>query len=266
MADKSRIILLRVGPGSLAELCARSLQRVGTPWLDLSLSSLPIELNVLEGARNGVLYVPELIYLSRPQQKNLVFAMDRLERHGQTLVVATEHRPEELVEHGWEERALARLFEVSLAPPALGEIRDEIPEIASQILLHFVEAGEVPARRLSSAALNALRNQAWPGGYGELKAAIKSLALGTLEEEIGMDEVAHLLVKTPPAALGLPLDLPLREAREIFERLYFEHHLQIDGGNMTRLAEKTGLERTHLYRKLKQLGISVGRRHEESGS
>ncbi|MDD2988053.1 MAG: response regulator [Zoogloea sp.] len=266
MADKSRIILLRVGPGSLAELCARSLQRVGTPWLDLSLSSLPIELNVLEGARNGVLYVPELIYLSRPQQKNLVFAMDRLERHGQTLVVATEHRPEELVEHGWEERALARLFEVSLAPPALGEIRDEIPEIASQILLHFVEAGEVPARRLSSAALNALRNQGWPGGYGELKAAIKSLALGTLEEEIGMDEVAHLLVKTPPAALGLPLDLPLREAREIFERLYFEHHLQIDGGNMTRLAEKTGLERTHLYRKLKQLGISVGRRHEESSS
>jgi two-component system nitrogen regulation response regulator NtrX len=220
----------------------------------------------LEGARNGLLYVPELIYLSRPQQKNLVFAMDRLERHGQTLVVATEHRPEELADHGWEERVLARLFEVSLAPPALGEIRDEIPEIASQILLHVVEAGEVPPRRLSSAALNALRNQAWPGGYGELKAAVKSLALGTLEEEIGMEDVAHLLVKSPPAALGLPLDLPLREAREIFERMYFEHHLQIDGGNMTRLAEKTGLERTHLYRKLKQLGISVGRRHEESGT
>ena len=117
-------------------------------------------------------------------------------------------------------------------------------------------------RRLSSAALNALRNRNWSGGYAELKAAIKSLALGTLEEEIGMDDVAHLLVKTPTAALGLPLDLPLREAREIFERLYFEHHLQIDGSNMTRLAEKTGLERTHLYRKLKQLGISVGKRHD----
>ena len=221
----------------------------------------------LEGARNGLLYVPELFYLSRPQQKNLVFAMDRLERHGQTLVVASEHQPEELIENGWDERALSRLFEVSLAPPALGEIRDEIPEIASQILLHNVEAGEVPARRLSSAALNALRNRAWPGGYAELKAAIKSLALGTLEEEIGMDEVAHLLGKNSPTALlGLPLDLPLREAREIFERTYFEHHLQIDGGNMTRLAEKTGLERTHLYRKLKQLGISVGKRHDESAS
>ena len=206
--------------------------------------------------------MPELYYLSRPQQKNLVFAMDRLERHGPTLVVATEHGNDELIAHGWDERALTRLFEVSLAPPALGEIRDEIPEIASQILLHFVEAGEVPPRRLSSAALNALRNRNWSGGYAELKAAIKSLALGTLEEEIGMDDVAHLLVKTPTAALGLPLDLPLREAREIFERLYFEHHLQLDGGNMTRLAEKTGLERTHLYRKLKQLGISVGKRHD----
>ena len=193
--------------------------------------------------------------------------MDRLERHGQTLVAATEHLPEELVEQGWDERVLAPLFEVALAPQSLGEIRDDIPEIASQILLHYVEAGEVPPRRLSSAALNALRNRAWPGGYTELKAAIKSLALGTLEEEIGMDEVAHLLGKTPPTALlGLPLDLPLREAREIFERTYFEHHLQLDGGNMTRLAEKTGLERTHLYRKLKQLGISVGKRHEESGS
>lgn len=59
MADKSRIILLRVGPGSLAELCARTLQRVGTPWLDLSLNSTPLELNILEGARNGLLYVPD---------------------------------------------------------------------------------------------------------------------------------------------------------------------------------------------------------------
>ena len=57
---------------------------------------------------------------------------------------------------------------------------------------------------------------------------------------------------------------PLREAREAFERLYFEHHLRVDGSNMTRLAEKTGLERTHLYRKLKDLGLrNQGRKEEE---
>ncbi len=66
---------------------------------------------------------------------------------------------------------------------------------------------------------------------------------------------------------GLPpevMDLPLREAREVFERIYFEHHLRVDGGNMTRLAEKTGLERTHLYRKLKDLGLR-GVKSDEPG-
>ena len=53
----------------------------------------------------------------------------------------------------------------------------------------------------------------------------------------------------------LSFDLPLRQARDMFERLYFEHHLAQEGGSMTRVAEKTGLERTHLYRKLKQLGV-----------
>ena len=57
----------------------------------------------------------------------------------------------------------------------------------------------------------------------------------------------------------LPLDLPLREARDAFERAYFEHHLAREMGSMTRVAEKTGLERTHLYRKLKQLGIDLSR-------
>ncbi len=60
-------------------------------------------------------------------------------------------------------------------------------------------------------------------------------------------------------SLQLDLDLPLREARDVFERTYFEHHLEREHGSMTRVAEKTGLERTHLYRKLKQLGIELNR-------
>lgn len=62
----------------------------------------------------------------------------------------------------------------------------------------------------------------------------------------------------------LSFDLPLREARDMFERIYFEHHLAQEGGSMTRVAEKTGLERTHLYRKLKQLGvepIKISKKH-----
>jgi DNA-binding NtrC family response regulator len=64
---------------------------------------------------------------------------------------------------------------------------------------------------------------------------------------------------SPTASRELPLDLPLREARDAFERAYFEHHLSREHGSMTRVAEKTGLERTHLYRKLKQLGIDLSK-------
>jgi DNA-binding NtrC family response regulator len=170
----------------------------------------------------------------------------------------------ELAAAGFDEALLRRLAEVSLGAPGLSELRDEVPEIAAQTLAHLVEAGEVPLRRFSTAALNALRNQAWAGGYAELRNAVRSLALAALEEEIAIEEVTRLLAPQPAAAAQtLPLDLPLREAREAFERVYFEHHLQLEAGNMTRLAEKTGLERTHLYRKLKALGIPLGRKGEE---
>ena len=80
---------------------------------------------------------------------------------------------------------------------------------------------------------------------------------------------AQPVASLPPSSMALPssdtqlftlsFDLPLREARDAFERAYFEHHLQRESGSMTRVAEKTGLERTHLYRKLKQLGVEPGR-------
>lgn len=98
-----------------------------------------------------------------------------------------------------------------------------------------------------------------------MRAAVRSLALATLEEEIDLPEVRRLLAPVVDApACAISFDQPLREAREAFERMYLEHHLRLESGNMTRLAEKTGLERTHLYRKLKQLGLQAGRRHEEA--
>jgi len=263
IAASSRVLLLRVGTGSLAELAARSFQAEGAPWLDLSTISPPLDINQLQACHGGVLFVPELARLARTQQRNLAFALERLERYDLRLVVATDHALDALIRHGWEESLLSRLFEVSLAPPSISDVRDDLPELAAQVLLHLVEAGEVARRRFSTAALNTLRTQSWPGGYAELRAAVKSLALGTLEEEISLADVRRLLIPSADGATGVSLDLPLREAREAFERLYFEHHLRLEGNNMTRLAEKSGLERTHLYRKLKQLGLQGGRRSEE---
>jgi DNA-binding NtrC family response regulator len=66
-------------------------------------------------------------------------------------------------------------------------------------------------------------------------------------------------VTLPPTHQSFDLDLPLREARDAFERAYFEYHLAQENGSMTRVADKTGLERTHLYRKLKQLGVDLSK-------
>ncbi|KAB2938825.1 MAG: Transcriptional regulatory protein ZraR [Rhodocyclaceae bacterium] len=264
IAARSRALMLKTGPGSLAELVARSLQAPGKAWLDLAGQGQPLAIEALEQAAGGMLFAAELAALSRLQQKNLAFALDRLEKFDLRLVAASGQTAAELAAAGFDEALLRRLGEVSLGAPGLAELKDEVPELAAQILTHLVEAGEVPLRHLSTAALNALRNQAWSGGYAELRNAVRSLALAALEEEISGEEVSRLLAPQPSAAAqALPLDLPLREAREAFERVYFEHHLQLEGGNMTRLAEKTGLERTHLYRKLKGLGIALGRKGEE---
>jgi DNA-binding NtrC family response regulator len=119
---------------------------------------------------------------------------------------------------------------------------------------------------LSTSALNALRQHNWPGGFGELRSAVKSLALAALEEEITAEDVTHHLfpgaAQDPNLPPGLPpevMEMPLREAREYFERMYFQFHLAREGGAMTRLAERTGLERTHLYRKLKDLGLRTAK-------
>ena len=69
----------------------------------------------------------------------------------------------------------------------------------------------------------------------------------------------HATHEGPRAHQSFDLDRPLREARDAFEKSYFEFHLMKEGGSMTRVAEKTGLERTHLYRKLKQLGVDLAR-------
>ncbi|MBL8513720.1 MAG: hypothetical protein JNJ55_06985 [Betaproteobacteria bacterium] len=77
----------------------------------------------------------------------------------------------------------------------------------------------------------------------------------------------NLDANTQSAAVSrIPFDLPLREARERFEHQYFLHHIRLEQGNMSRVAERVGLERTHLYRKLKQLGIRPSSKGEDSGS
>ena len=156
---------------------------------------------------------------------------------------------------------------MSLSKPSLRQHREDIPDLANLFLLRSIEAKEVTPRHFSTAALNALRNYDWPGNLHQLESVVHTLALTSAGDEIGVGDVTQALpafgVPRSAAPGDLALDLPLREARDAFERVYFEHHITKEGGNMSRVADSVGLERTHLYRKLKQLGIKLVRRTEE---
>jgi two-component system nitrogen regulation response regulator NtrX len=262
--------LLLIGEkGSGAELCARFLHHPNTPWLAPTSMALladnPQEL--LSQARDGLLYLPEVGELSKLEQKGLLLLLGKLEKFNVRLVCASAHPLAELAQSGaFSPELFQALSAVALHVPSLREHREDIPDIANMMLAQTIEAKEAPPRRFSTAAQNALRNQRWPGNLMQLHNVVKTLALTSLGEEISVDDVNRVLsqfsVEVAQQAPALPLDVPLREAREIFERSYFEHHIQLESGNMTRVAERVGLERTHLYRKLKQLGIKFSRKPE----
>ena len=121
-------------------------------------------------------------------------------------------------------------------------------------------------------------------GHGTIETAVEATRIGAvdfLEKPVGLQKLLDTVAKAMRRALPsgaqaatadgamthqpLPLDLPLREARDHFDTLYFNHHVRKENGNMTRVAQNVGLERTHLYRKLKQLGIKVAKKELEEG-
>jgi len=271
-AAKAPVLLLKGATGGMAEICARTLQPPRSPWLDLTSVSSALTQEMLEKISGGILFVPDLAVLGKMQQMNLTYAVDRLEKLNLQMIAATVVPLTSLGEAGWDSKLLAKLGEVWVAMPALVGHADELPEIASLLLTNFVERGEVQPRRFSTGALNMLRTlpvkNLPEASWTDLYVLVRNLALTALDEEISAEDVTRVMPQEagagPELVPLLPLfDQPLREARDAFEKLYFEHHLRLEGGNMTRLAERSGLERTHLYRKLKQLDVKLGKRSEE---
>jgi DNA-binding NtrC family response regulator len=130
--------------------------------------------------------------------------------------------------------------------------------ITLQKLLRAVEQALIKPTQRLAAGLAGLRPEGTPGAASTLPGAFGAVGVvGTLTPSVA--------VEGPLAEQSFDLDRPLREARDAFEKSYFEFHLAQEGGSMTRVAEKTGLERTHLYRKLKQLGVDLTRNKRGGG-
>ncbi|NDD74650.1 MAG: sigma-54-dependent Fis family transcriptional regulator [Gammaproteobacteria bacterium] len=144
--------------------------------------------------------------------------------------------------------------------PPLREYAEDVPELLRHYIDRLVDMEGLRFRRFAVAAQNRLRNYPWPGNVQELRTLVQRLLVQGGSEEIALEEVerelaaatsgvGETLVKQDLLALGL------REAREHFERAYLQQQLSLCHGKVGQLAKRVGMERTHLYRKLRALGV-----------
>lgn len=265
VANLKAPLLLTGEPGVGVELCARFMHRPNTPWVEPETLGLLTEapLALLEQARDGLLFLKDIGEINRLGQKGLLLLLSKLEKYNVRLVCATSLPLAELTAQGvYNVKLYEILSNLSISIPALRAHREDIPELANQILSRFVESGETSSLlQLSTAALNCLRNYDWPGNLTQLTGVVRSLALTCVGDEISVESVQQALAfpksTSMPTMSDTPLNLSLREARDLFEKAYFEKLIDQESGNMTRVAERAGLERTHLYRKIKLLGIKL---------
>jgi two-component system nitrogen regulation response regulator NtrX len=277
-----RPLLVLGEPGTGHDVAARALQMPDTPWVVLAsgarLASNPLAL--LEEARDGTLYCPEIGQYTKVEQKGLAFLVPKLERAGVTLVCTSSEPLGNLAAEGkFDAALLAALSTGAVMLPPLRARREDIPALIERYWREVTMAQEAaertairPLATLQPSALAALGGAYWPGNLDHLQNVVASLALHAGAGDITPEHVKRLLGEAAVSQAVAPeitarfFEIPLREAREAFERIYFEQLLGREQSNMSRVAEKAGLERTHLYRKLKQLNIRFARRGEDTSS
>jgi two-component system nitrogen regulation response regulator NtrX len=229
-----------------------------------------IALGALDQAAGGTLYLNGLEDLHSEAQRALVGA---IEQNGYTRVGGRERLPLNVrwissAQEGFESRSspepfrrdlIAHLNVFTLRVPPLRDYAEDVPDLLRYYVDRLVDDQHLPLRRFSVAAQNRLRNYPWPGNLGELKNLVQRVLVLGAGEEIRLEEIEReLAVKM---ALDEPLvkqdllALPLREAREQFERAYLQQQLLLCNGKVGQLAKRVGMERTHLYRKLRALGV-----------
>jgi two-component system, NtrC family, nitrogen regulation response regulator NtrX len=229
-----------------------------------------VEPGYLERARGGTLFINELSDLGRGAQRLLHGALEtgrftpvggRTAQPLDARIVSSaspgfERAP---ATSGFRRELLTHLAVVVLKVPPLRDYAEDVPELLRYYLDKLVDSDGLPFRKLGVAAQNRLRNYPWPGNVRELRNVVHRLLIMGGEEEVGLDEVEQILAEGPPEEGGLLspdlMALPLREAREQFERAYLQQQLQLCEGKVGQLAKRVGMERTHLYRKLRTLGI-----------
>jgi DNA-binding NtrC family response regulator len=297
VAQHDTWVLIAGEPGSGRETFARYLHahspRAARPFVDMGVSSIApgnaarelfgsesgdqIHYGRLEQASGGTLFLDEVADMDLAAQGQLVGALDTgsFMRVGGSepvavdvrIIAATQRDLQAEVDAGkFREDLFYQLNVVPLEVPPLREHREDVPELLRYYVDYFVEHEKLTYRHFSVGAQNFLRNYGWPGNILELRNLVQRLLILGAGDEIGQDEVQAAIGSLPalgPEGSGfanVSFDQPLREAREAFERVYLEYQLEKHNGNVSKMAQEVGMERTHLYRKLRAVGIEIKER------
>ncbi|MCI0653727.1 MAG: sigma-54 dependent transcriptional regulator [Methylococcaceae bacterium] len=231
--------------------------------------SAKIHYGLLEQAHGGTLYLGEVGDMDDETQLRLLSALEsqsflRVGGSQQVnvdvrIIASTRRVLEDEINAGRFRRDLYYLLNVvSLNVPPLREHSADVPELLNFYVDYFMKNDKLAFRRFTVPAQNFLRNQLWNGNVRELKNLVQRLLILGTGDAIELDEVKTALGSSTIAqSFDHPeyYDMPLKEAREYFEKTYLEYHLSRSGGSVAKLSAMIGMERTHLYRKLNSLGI-----------
>ncbi len=292
IAEHDSWVLLTSEPGCAIDVAARYLHahsaQKDRPFIEVNVAALTpetsarelfgyedgeqIHYGLLEQANGGTLLLHDVADMDLATQGKLFSALNSgsFQRTGSDttvnlrmrIIAGSHHDLAACVDEGRFRKDLYFLLNVVPVPlPPLREHREDVPELLTWFTNQYVEHENLPYRRFSTAAQNRLRNHHWPGNLRELMNLVQRLLIVGSGDEISLEEVEAALGSSQPASPApagegrIHYELPLREAREQFERDYLVHQLRENGGSVGKVAKIIGLERTHLYRKLRNLGI-----------
>lgn len=290
----SRILILGPS-GSGKEMAARAIHaqssRAGGPFVSLNAATITPErmeielfgaeqngverkVGALEEAHGGILYLDEVADMPRETQNKIlrVLTDQKFERVGGAkrvqvdvrIIASTAQNLEAMIAEGrFREELYHRLAVVPVVVPPLSERRDDIPALVEHFMQQIAAQAGIKPRRIANDAMAVLQAHNWPGNVRQLRNNIERLLILARSDEPDSPVTADLL----PAEIGdvMPraptqsdqhiMGLPLREAREMFEKEYLIAQINRFGGNISRTAEFIGMERSALHRKLKSLGV-----------